>query len=239
MKLLRTLKAPTIGEKADKILLYLGKCYSKPGIQFQLVRDQPNSPFLKLVGVAWAEDETELNFLLTDFLCSELGYLEKRGGIQFFRITPRGWAYLHALNQGNVESINGFIAMWFNETVDAAHAAIETGVSSAGYKPLRIDKHQHNNRIDDEILAGIRRSRFLVADFTGQRGGVYFEAGFALGLGRPVIWLCRKDDLPKVHFDNRQYNFVLWEDSNLPELSKALQNRIEATIGRGPLVASA
>jgi hypothetical protein len=57
----------------------------------------------------------------------------------------------------------------------------------------------------------------------------------ATGLGLPVIWLCRKDELEKVHFDARQYNFIVWEDDKLDELSKALQNRIEATIGRGPL----
>ena len=48
----------------------------------------------------------------------------------------------------------------------------------------------------DRILAEIRKSKFVVADFTscgeciacdkcehiGARGGVYFEAGFALGL---------------------------------------------------------
>ena len=39
----------------------------------------------------------------------------------------------------------------------------------------------------------IRKSKFLIADFTGQRGGVYYEAGFAYGLGLPVIWTCRKD----------------------------------------------
>ena len=32
-------------------------------------------------------------------------------------------------------------------------------------------------------MAEIRRSRFVVADYTGQVNGVYFEAGFALGLG--------------------------------------------------------
>ena len=97
----------------------------------------------------------------------------------------------------------------------------------------------HNNKIDDEIVAGIRRSKFLVADFTSHRGGVYFEAGLAIGLGLPVIWLCRKDELEKTHFDTRQYNFIVWETDQAVELSRALQNRIEATIGRGPLTANA
>jgi nucleoside 2-deoxyribosyltransferase len=84
-------------------------------------------------------------------------------------------------------------------------------------------------------MAHIRRSRFVVADFTGQRGGVYFEAGFALGLGHPVIWTVRSDDLTAVHFDNRQYNFLQWKDDNLDDLCQRLQYRIEATVGRGAL----
>jgi nucleoside 2-deoxyribosyltransferase len=72
---------------------------------------------------------------------------------------------------------------------------------------------EHINKIDDEIISLIRKSKFLVADFTGHRGGVYFEAGFALGLGLPVFWTCRKDDLKNLHFDIRQYNCIDWADT--------------------------
>jgi len=71
-----------------------------------------------------------------------------------------------------------------------------------------------------------------VADFTGRRGGVYFEAGFALGLNLPVFWICRKDDLKKLHFDIRQYNFIIWEKPE--ELTKKLKDTIQAIIGTGP-----
>lgn len=60
----------------------------------------------------------------------------------------------------------------------------------------------HTDRIDDKILAEIRRSGLLVADFTGHRQGVYFEAGFALGLDVPVIWCCREDEIEKAHFEH-------------------------------------
>ena len=73
-------------------------------------------------------------------------------------------------------------------------------VRAAGYDPLRIDRVEHVAKIDDEIVAQIRRSRFVLADFTGHRGGVYFEAGFALGLNLPVIWTCRQDAVDQLHF---------------------------------------
>ena len=86
--------------------------------------------------------------------------------------------------------------------------------------------------INDEMIAQIRAASFVVADFTGHRGGVYFEAGFALGLDLPVIWTCRKDHMKDLHFDIRQYNTIDWEDSE--DLATRLQHRIEATVGKGP-----
>ena len=91
---------------------------------------------------------------------------------------------------------------------------------------------EHDGRIDDQIIAEIRRSAFVIADFTGHRGGVYYEAGFAHGLGRRVIFTCRADDMDKLHFDVRQYNTIVWDSSD--QLSKLLQNRILALFGAGP-----
>jgi major membrane immunogen (membrane-anchored lipoprotein) len=56
-----------------------------------------------------------------------------------------------------------------------------------------------------------------------------------LGLGRPVIWVCSKSDFAKVHFDTRQYNTIVYE--NTDELKKRLQFRIEAILGKGPIPA--
>jgi nucleoside 2-deoxyribosyltransferase len=75
-------------------------------------------------------------------------------------------------------------------------------------------------------------SAFLIADFTGHRGGVYFETGYAMGRGLPVIWMCRKDDVDNLHFDIRQYNSI--NRSEPTELAKRLQKGIEALLGRGP-----
>ena len=70
------------------------------------------------------------------------------------------------------ESTQCFIAMWFHEsTTDALERGIEPAIEETGYEPLRIDRKEHINQIDDEIIAEIRRSRFLVADFTHGEDG--------------------------------------------------------------------
>ena len=127
--------------------------------------------------------------------------------------------------------------MWFHETTDSAYSqGIELAIRDAGYRPLRIDQKEHLNKIEDEIVAEIRRSRFIVADFTqgddGARGGVYYEAGFAHGLGLPVILTCRKDSFKQLHFDTNHYNHIVWGSHE--ELRERLKYRILRVIGEGP-----
>jgi nucleoside 2-deoxyribosyltransferase len=61
------------------------------------------------------------------------------------------------------------------------------------------------------MLTEIHRAQFVVADVTLQRPGVYFEAGYAIALGKTVIWSCKENDFEKVHFDTRQYPHIVWE----------------------------
>lgn len=196
-----------------------------------------------LLGFAWAENEKELMFLFMDYLSGGVGLLSGENyrmtqhGYEPCRITisPRGWEHLE--NVGMADSATGFVAMWFDPSMDSPwQDAFYPAIKHAGYSPLRIDKREHNNKIDDEIIASIRASRFVVADFTGGRGGVYFETGFAAGLATPVIWTVREDWLPQLHFDTRQFNHIPWKQDDLPAFRAALKNRIEATLGHGPLM---
>ncbi len=127
--------------------------------------------------------------------------------------------------------------MWFDKSMDDAYSnGISPAIRDAGYQPIRLDREQFNNKIDDEIIAAIRRARFVVADFTqadsGARGGVYYEAGFAHGRDIPVIFTCRENAISQVHFDTRQYNHITWATPD--DLRKRLAERISATIGDGP-----
>jgi hypothetical protein len=129
-------------------------------------------------------------------------------------------------------SKKAFIAMWYNKEVGRAYErGIVPAVRAFGYKPLLIKNKEHINKIDAEIIAEIDRSAFLIADFTGHRGGVYFEAGYAIGRGLPVIFTCRKDQMKKLHFDIRQYNCIDWETPN--ELKKRLRKRVGKVL-KGP-----
>lgn len=145
-------------------------------------------------------------------------------------IQPQGWARLTELQRRPAGARNqAFVAMWFDPSMDAYfNEGILPAVEDDGTKCMRIDLKEHNNKICDEIIAEIRRSKYVVADFTGNRGGVYYEAGFASGLGIPVIWTVRERSLKRVHFDTRQFAHITYTTPE--DLRTKLLNRIRATI---------
>lgn len=229
------LQTPSFHQRADKLLKRIEKETKYAG---QLV----NINLPKWLSKAWCVNSNELIEVLK-FLVKNgrLGgeepdwhFTQRRlnQGDAYFSILPDGWAHLEKLREINPESLQGFVAMWFDKEMDSVFQnGFVPALENAGYRPIRIDRKEHVNKIDDEIITEIRRSRFLVADFTGQRGGVYFEAGFAFGLGFPVVWTCRKDQINELHFDIRQYNCIDWVDPE--DLKVRLQRRIEASLGKG------
>ena len=116
--------------------------------------------------------------------------------------------------------------MKFGDDTNELREAIRAGIIKADYIPVFIDEVQHNELITPELLKQIRDSKFVVVDLTHQNNGAYFEEGYAMGLGKPVIQLCKKGTV--LHFDIAQKNTIMWEaEDDIPD---RLYNRIKATI---------
>lgn len=162
----------------------------------------------------------------------EMGWIAKTSEFpDEFTIEAKGWLKVDELTKKPGKSApQAFVAMWFDESMqEIFEKGIRPAVEEAGkIRCVRIDQIEHNNKICDQIVAEIRRSRFVIADFTGNRGGVYFEAGLAQGMGLPVIWIVKEDHLKDVHFDTRQYNHIVYQKSE--DLYEKLSGRIAATI---------
>ena len=190
--------------------------------------------------LAWSESTRfdEVSYLLGYLL--EQKWVARVGIGWEYHVTVDGYSCLEDQRSAPVSS-QAFVAMWFDPSMEVVYTnGIKPAIQDAGYEPLRIDRVEHINKIDDEIIKELRRSRFVVADFTsgdsGARGSVYYEAGFAHGLGVPVIPTCRKDQIEVIHFDTRQYAHISWSDPR--ELRSALNARIGAVIGEGPNAAA-
>ena len=275
---LKTLKILSVSEKADKILIYFSKLFPVAGaslilgfnkvgeilntIKYQSFPASTEDPFMKMfnkyapillpiISLGRIINAEEFIYIIEVYLRKEKGYLSNSPQ----RITPAGWAYLESLRQANPDSKKAFVAMWFtDEMKEICESYIKKAAEKAGdYKAEPINDKDYNGDINDAIIGEIRSSKFLIADFTGNRGGVYYEAGFAHGLNIPVIYTCREDwfnqfvkqsinikDLKgkvndnelnvfsKIHFDIDHHNFIIWKDGD--DLYEQLLKRIKATI---------
>ena len=186
--------------------------------------------------LAWTKNYEELKFILNSlrdrgfiYIYTEENRLNK--GLIETKILSRGWDYLDEHSSQPAFTDRAFVAMSFDKKLDTVwENGIKPAVEKAGYKPHRVDKEPHIDRIDAKIIADIKDSKFVIADVTQQKQGVYFEAGFALGLKIPVIWCARKDEEKELHFDTKQYNHIFWESPE--DLQEQLYNVICAVIGK-------
>lgn len=155
--------------------------------------------------------------------------VERRPQLDVFFLTGNFWDVTENLQQTAIDSKQVFVAMCFDSSMDEYYKeGIKPAIEEAGYTPIKIDLQDFNGKICDEIIVEIKRSKFIIADFCKHRGGVYFEAGYAMGQGKPVIFTASKAELKKAHFDTRQYNHIEYDTPE--DLRKKLYNRICATI---------
>lgn len=158
---------------------------------------------------------------------------DQRGVTQGVGITVLGKGFNRATEienpLGREQSKQAFVAMSFRPDLNEVYEkGIATAITECGFQPHRVDDKEFNDDITDEIVTEIKRSKFVVCDVTYQSNGAYWEAGYAKGLGLPVIWMCRENEMHKLHFDTRQNSHILWTDQE--HLRKRLVSRIRATI---------
>jgi hypothetical protein len=222
----------SVPERIDRTLCNLARLSPSAGYELNLIPVEP--------AVGFAGSREEFKYHIQALVSSE--YLDSRpyhGVTGAIVVSPKGWGQFEKLTRGVSSRENPvFVAMWFGGEDDksamdrAYREGIEPAIVTAGYRANRVDLIEHNDWIMDRVLGDIRVAPFVVADFTGHRNGVYLEAGFARGLGIPVINTCRADELDKAHFDTRQLNHVVWTTPQ--DLEQKLYNRIRGSIGMGP-----
>jgi nucleoside 2-deoxyribosyltransferase len=215
----------------DSVALPMGPIESMDLILLHIHSKTSAGQYIKLspqdYPIAFARSEEEFMFYVE--ILRELKYLSLSTREDAYRVELLGWKRLSEIVRSGTSSNQAFVAMWFNPELDNIwENGFKEALKQTGYNPIRIDLVQHNEKICDKIISEIRKSSLLIADFTGNRGGVYFEAGFAMGLGIPVVWTCRQDCIKDLHFDTRQYNHIPWENED--DLREKVVDRIEATL---------
>ena len=216
-------KAPkSVLGKALLLSQYIARKSSHPGdeVTINLQQDYP---------ICFCKNAKELIFYINH--TEDSGDIKRVRPGNVLSLTPKGWQKVESMARPNLQSRQAFVAMWFDESLNEIFTkGIAPLEEDTGFKMYRVDQEPFNEKICDRIIADIRKCRFFVADITGLRRAVFFEAGYAMGLGLPVIFTCRKGTRIKGGFDTRQYNHIVWK--NAEDLKSKLKDRILATIGK-------
>lgn len=232
----------TFAERTDCIIKYLGEHIVHTGQRILLSYNEILSLLfidrydiaktgmgLEYITRSHDECEDEARYMLdslVDAAIIEYDYDNSSDTVFYVRLTPKGYARVDEIQKNTSSGKAVLVAMKFGDDTRPLREAIRLGIQKAGYVAVFIDEVQHNDFITPELLKHIRDSKFVVADLTHQNNGAYFEEGYAMGLGKPVIQLCQQDT--KLHFDIAQKNTIMWQvETDIPE---KLCNRIMATV---------
>jgi predicted Rossmann-fold nucleotide-binding protein len=122
-----------------------------------------------------------------------------------------------------------FVVMSFGENAQYKdlYASIQRVCSQFDYDAKRVDESNLLKRIIPEIARQVRQSAFVIADVTEDKANVFYELGFADGVGKEVILVARKGT--QVPFDITDVPIVFWD--SFVEFEKELRKRVEQ-IGR-------
>ena len=131
----------------------------------------------------------------------------------------------NALVQENIVKNYAFVAMPMDED-DAELVDVLDGIKEAasrcGIQAERVDDPDTNERITDRIVESLRKAEFVIVDLSKQKPNVYWEAGYAHGIGKIPIYIARRGT--EVEFDLKDYPGIFFK--NLKHLKDSLEERM-------------
>jgi nucleoside 2-deoxyribosyltransferase len=184
------------------------------------------SVLLKLSDAQW----TTAFLRSQSFLVGEVGNVLAND----VKLTPQGWQRVDDLKRAHVSSRYAFFARQFeNADLDRLFDSyLRRAVLDTGYNLRTVT--QKAGHIDAIIEDEIRRCRFLIADLSDDNAGAYWEAGFAQGLGKNVIYICRAKDehgeRKKTHFDTDHRQTIRWDVADPDAFAKQIKAVIRNTL---------
>lgn len=232
--------------QADNLLLWIG-------INAKEYNSEVSEELQVLISVIGSNSEEEVKWI-ADHLKEEK-FIDHNGfQVTFYKskrnppqdelnavMTFKGWdRYYELLKPSNVSRLC-FMAMQYNDPLleKIYSEQIVKTLKQTGFDIKLLRETLKAGSIDDQLRVQIRRAKFILVDLTHDNEGAYWEAGFAEGLGKPVIYTCEKrffnredpySEMGGVHFDANHHLTVIWEENDLEKAADMLKATIRATL---------
>lgn len=219
---------PDPAEQIDLLVFFLGKKQKSPGSSVEVAQGNLRAKFggVRHEDELFVVDTARKEELVDDRTSDRESHLLK--------LTFKGWKRFRDVQRGAMHSRTAFMAMPFKE--DKVKRMVDDvfrpAVEQTGFMLKRVDDEPTAGQIVNKIRVDILTSRFVIADLTGNNNGVYWEAGFAEGLSKPVIYTCEKGFFEEsgTHFDIRQSLTVVWNESERERAREDIKATIRATL---------
>lgn len=235
-KILETEKLPDVAEQINLVIDYIGKKSESLGHQHYF----DNNTLLALQAYAGCMNMKSLSVILSELKENSLVNFEENPGGNSYEeceLTFKGWQKYEEIKKGKTESKKAFMAMKFDKSLDEMYSKFQKAVEQTGFQLNRLDEFAEPGLIDVRMYQRIKTCKFVIADLTHGNQGAYWEAGYAAGLGKKVIYTCQKSvfDADKtkenkvIHFDVNHHQMVLWDEKNLQDAIEKLKAMIRVT----------
>jgi hypothetical protein len=169
-----------------------------------------------------------------DFVTGQQSKTLGGGDEAYATLTFAGWEHYEDLLRIGQVYRKAFMAMKFGdaELERVLETVFKPGAKRAGFDLFKLTDIPKAGLIDNRIRVEIQTSDFVVADLSHDNNGAYWEAGYAEGLGKPVIYLCKKSkfEQAKTHFDTNHHHTILWEADAPERCSEEFTATIRATL---------
>jgi hypothetical protein len=139
------------------------------------------------------------------------------------------WNSIVEFKRISVEAVRPtcFVIMPFAAEFDDVYQVIRETVENHSYECVRADERYLSGPIIEDVFDQIERADLIIADFTGKNANVFYEAGYAKALRKPVVQIAQSvSDLPfdVRHLRTFSYNTKILGDRNLAhDLSEAIK----------------
>lgn len=156
-------------------------------------------------------------------------------GLANIDLTLDGWEQFEQEKSGQFSSSYGFIALKFGDEIldPFVSSVIKPGVKTLGFDLVDLRDVARAGIIDNILRAQIRDAAFMLVDLTHENRGAYWEAGYAEGLGKPVIYICERSKFNEhaSHFDTNHCTTVMWSSEKGTEFIRELNATIRRSLG--------